>query len=241
MTATAFSYRGLTHPDAEIELTRYYKQAKFTKRGVRESTVIGMFLKGWVVAEGGAAISARILEIETAYAVDGGDAVLKIGGVETPHVLKSSHPACISGVKVVNFQWVTENPAEYVTNRSFTVQLEAEYADASSQTKFWYEQLEFIGNTGTRWRLVELPIGPPVPVIMNQQTKQTIIQSGKSVGFLGYKLPFGPLWPDSEHGDLRRFTLGSPQWNGQAFTDYPCEWTYFHSRIPYTEGTPTLQ
>lgn len=239
---TAFSYRGLTHPDAEIELTRYYRRGKFSKRNVRESTVVGMFLKGWVVAEGQAAITARINEIEAAYMVDGGDAALLLDDdSESPHVLKSSLPNCISGVRVVDFQWVTENPAEYVTNRSFVVQLEAEYADAGDQVIFWYEQLEFIGNTGPRWRLVELPLGQPFPITTHRFTKQTIIQSGKSVGYLAYVLPFGPLWPDSEHGDLRRLTLGTPHFNGQGDTHYPCEWSYFHSRIPYTEGTPSIR
>lgn len=239
---TTFRYRTLTHPDHEVELVRFYRRASFSKRGVRDKVTIGMFLKGWVVANPQSSITARIQEVEDAYSYDGGDAVLLLDdGSESPHSLKSSHPTNISGVRVLDFQWVTENPAEYATNRTFTVQLEADYADIVSQIIFWYEQLEFIGNGGPRYELVEFPLGTPLPYRVCEFTKQTIIQSGKSLGYFGYVEPFGSLWPDSLHQDKVRIVRGTPEFNGKLYTNYPMQWTFPHSRSVPTDGTPSLR
>jgi hypothetical protein len=239
---STFRYGTSDHATAEVKLVSYYKRANYSKRNVRTSLTVGMFVHGWVIADSVANITARITAIENAYAVDGQDAVLLLDdGSESPHQLKSSRSDCITGVRVLEFQWVDNDPAEYVTGRHFTAQLEAEYIDAGSQVIFWYESLRFIGNTGPCWELVELPVGPPVPFVSCQQTTQTIIQSGKSLGYLGYVLPFGSLWPDSEHQNRRIFEPGDPEFQGNLLVNYPCEWAYFHSRSVYTEGLPTMR
>lgn len=238
---STFRYGTSDHASAEVRLVTYYRHGKYSPRGVRTSFLCGMFIHGWIIADSVANITTRINAIEAAYAVDGQDAVLLLDdGSESPHQLKSNRADCITGVRVIDFRWIDNDPAEYVTGRHFTAQLEAEYIDAGySNIVSWTETLRFIGNTGMRWELVELPIGPPVPLITNLQTKQTIIQAGSSVGLFGYALPFGPLWPDSEHADRRVLELGSAHFNGQQFINFPCEWAYIHSRIPYTEGIPT--
>lgn len=234
-----------SHPDQEIKLKRYYKRAKINKRGLRESVVIGAFLEGWVVADTEADVASRITEIETAYAVDNRDFVmLTTAGAEGPHVIKSSHPLALTGVKVIDFQWTDHDPTELLNNRSFTVHLEGEYMDSDSVVIEYEESLEFIGDTGPAWYSKEMPVGPPIDVLLREQTVQRVIQTGHSIGLNDYIAPLGPFDGSRSHRNAKRIKpyspvyRGAPDGNGR-YSHYRLEWTYFHTFTNYTSGVPS--
>lgn len=233
------------HPDQEIKIKRYYKRAKISPRGLREAVTIGVFLEGWVVADTETAVASRIIEIETAYAFDNNDFVmLNTAGAEGPHVLKSSHPQCLTGVKVMDFQWTDHDPSELLNNRSFTIQLEADYIDPASDLIEYEDSLEYIGNCGPDWITKELPHGPPQDVLLCDQTIQTVIQTGHSIGLSNYYLPL--IFNSSRaHGNAQREKPYSGQYNGRGYTHFRMEWTYIHTFtsdvrgfFPLPGGTP---
>lgn len=228
------------HPDQEIKIKRYYKRAKISPRGLRESVTIGAFLEGWVVADTEADVASRIVEIETAYAFDNNDFVmLNTAGAEGPHVLKSSNPQCLTGVKVMDFQWTDHDPTELLNNRSFTIQLEADYIDPASDVIEYEESYEFIGDCGPAWISKEFAHGQPQDVLICDQTVQTMIQSGHSIGLQNYIFPLGPFDPSRYHRDDFRIKPYSGIYNGRGYSHFRLEWSYRHSFTSYRGGFPS--
>jgi hypothetical protein len=236
-----FQYGSYRHPDNEVNLESYDVEAQFSPRGLRSSTIFRMRLKGVFPCSTQAECDARIQELINAYALDGqGDAVLyHDDGSPTQYVLQENHPSAITGVRVLARSWPEGGPVEYATQRTFSLLLESELADESSAVLDWHESLRFIGNCGPQVEVVELATGDPIDVQVKQKTTQKIIQSGWSWGTSGYVLPFGSLWPDSEHQEQQISEPISPKLVGRGFRYFGWKWSYFHTRKVYTVGLPT--
>lgn len=231
-----FRYGSYTHPAGEVNLARYLVREKKSNRGRRISLIHTMFLEGEICAYGQAAITARIEQLIDTYSVNYQDAALyQDDGQPTPHSLFNGRPDCISGVRVVQRSWPKGDGAEYATGRTFSITIEAEFDAAESQIIAYEESITIVGNCGPRIEVVELATGAPVLQVLNQKTAQRIIQSGSSIGYGGYVLPFGSLYPTFEHVDRRIEKPGTPAFQGQGYRYYPFQWTYFHSlAIPQT-------
>src|SRR5690606_9658498 len=111
--------------------------------------------------------------------------------------------------------------------RTFSVTLEAEYADVDDQVVSWSESLRFVGNCGPVWQPVTTWSGI-MPYTSAPRSVQRIVQSGSATGFQGYILPPGSLFPDIEHQHLRDIELGSGKMQGRLACYYPSRWSYIH-------------
>lgn len=230
------------HEDQEVKLTRYYKRAVLSRRGLRERLRVGMQFKIRVLGDSISDLAAKTVAIETEYAVDGKDAVLlNDDGSESQYVLKTNHPNAITGVRVLDFSWIDENPAEIVNNRTAVVHLEADYFDAFTGILEYFETIRFSGNTGPRWRYKEFPEADPIKVQQQRKTIQWVIQSGHSLGLAAYVQPQGSLWPNDEHQDLQIYEPYSPTFNGYALSGYGLRWAFYHSLTTDNSGQrPTV-
>lgn len=238
---TTFRYGSYTHPAGEVNLTRMNVRHRLSPRGRRLSTIYTMYLQGEICAGSQSTISQRIDELIAAYSVDYQDAaLLDNSGNPTRHGLTNDDPFCISGVRVLERSWPKGGPAEYATARTFSVTLEAEYADVESPLVAWQETLRFIGDCGPRFDVIET-WGGPYPYISTLSTAQRIVQSGVAVGFNAHVDPPGSLFPDIEHRDRRDIELDGGKNQGRLNCYFQTRWTYYHTSGVARAGLPNMR
>jgi hypothetical protein len=223
----------------ECDMVRMTVRHRRSPRGLRLSKIIRLDLRFEICAEG-ATLLSRIDGIIAAFSLDYQDAVLMYdASTPTRHALSNTDPTCISGVRVVHRSW-DGGPDQLATVRTGVVSLEAEYSDAESQLVEWQETLEFRGTTGPRVEIVETYDGP-IAQVTALRTAQHIVQSGSAVGYLGYVLPPGPLFPAIEHLDRRTEKYGSGSQQGQGAAYYPSSWTYYFTSAVPQSAVPTTR
>ena len=223
-------YGGFQHNDGEVDLTQMTIRYNQSPRGRRKSKTITMNLKGELYGTG-TTLLGYIDSLINAYANDYQDwALYYDSSTITRHRLQNDS-SCVSGVKVLYRSW-DGGPEQLATVRSYSIVLQAEYAEADSQLLHWEETLMLRGNCGPRVEVVDT-IDGPVDLQLLPATSQRIVQRGRALGYLGYVLPPGPIFPAIEHQDQRIVEYGAPRFAGLLFTDYPSEWTYY-----MTSGVP---
>lgn len=235
------SYGGFQHPDNEVNIVRVEHRARFSPRNKRLTTIRTIYLEGEILADTQSALDAAVAAREDAYKYDGNDfGFYTDAGALTRHRLIQNDPYNLSGVRVINQSWPKGDAAEFATKRTFSVTLQAEIITADSQIVEWQETVEYVGNCGPRYEIVETYLGP-VSQLLCKRTSQKIIQSGSALGFQGYILPPGPLLPSIEHQDLRRSALVSGKVMGRVALFYPSSWTYIHTSDRYREVAPVTR
>lgn len=224
-------YGNYQHTANEVNLISFNQATKYSGRGRIESTVKTATLEVTLIASTQSAIKTAIDDLEDAYSVDGLDwALYHDDGTRSPHSLSSS--SSIGGVRVMRLDWNKSDGAEYATQRTATIVLEAEYAGGSNLLMF-AETLRFSGNGGRRERWIETANGPPQKQTISQRTIARATQSGQAIGLLVEPSPPPPIWPNLEMYDLRDITRTSPQFDGRVFRNWAIAWSYqFESGQP---------
>lgn len=225
---TYFMYGNYQHDNDEVVLTSMEIVPRFSERGMRMETTYRLNLYGELIATG-TELLQKIEELATVYSVDNLSAGLYMDdGTPTIHRLPQDDPNNISGVRVVHRAWPVGDAAELATVRTFSIRLEATYRDISSEILYFQEVIRHYGNGGPEWRMQHFAAGPPVPVVIAQQTSQKIEQSGMCVGYDGYPLVRvpRPILPQWEHREQRVFDTLSPHFNGAGFSEYGVRWVY---------------
>ena len=229
------TYGGHTHSDGELDLTQMSIRYNLSPRGRRKSKTITMNCKGELLGTGSTLLTS-IDSLINAYAYDYNDWTLWYDSTTPTRHRLTNDSTCVSGVKVIYRSW-DGGPEQLATVRTYNIVLQAEYTDADSQMLFWEETLRMRGNCGPRVEVVETIDGPVAQELL-PATSQRIVQSGKALGYLGYVLPPGPIFPAIEHQDLRAISYGTPDFAGLAFTNYPSEWTYYMTSAVPQEAVP---
>lgn len=236
-----FQYGGYTHPANEAKVMAFIVRPELTPRGVRWCSTVEMHVQIEIVvapnlnldtAGAQAYLNNRIIEIIAAYKDDYQDATFyHDDGTPTRH--RMTNADSFTGVRIRHRTWPRSDAGEYATTRTGYVVLEAKYKDLYSEIWSFQEQVRSVGTGGKRWRAQELVTGLPIATQLNQFTVQRVVQAGSAVGIDGYPLTMiSPLLPlQFEHEDMREFSPGTAQANGQGFTHYPCSWA-FHYTLP---------
>jgi hypothetical protein len=234
-------YGNFQHPANEVNIARMDVRARYSPRLLRTSLIFTIYLEGELLADTQATINDKIVALANAYSVDGLDfGFYRDDGTVTSHRLPSNDPASITGVRVINRSWPQGDAAEFAVKRTFAITLQAEYTSADSQLWAWQESVEFIGNCGPRFEVIETYEGPIVQQLA-LRTSMKIIQSGSAIGYAGYVMPPGPLLPGIEHQEQRRVSLGSAKRQGRLALFYPSSWVYTHTAGLYTETFPVTR
>lgn len=236
-----FVYRGVQFETGLIDLTRMNIRYRHSARGHRVSRIDTLYLRGEIMASGAAAVISQCQTIIDAFDVDYGSACLYLDdGTPTKHGLENDNPFNMTGVRVIERSWPKGGAEELANMRTFQVTLEAEYADDETQLLEWTETLEYFGNTGPRFEVVDTYFGPRSnPLCL--RTAQRIVQSGHALGFTANVLPPGSFAPALEHVDRRYVKFGSGQQQGKLACYFPTWWTYYHSTAISQDSFPTTR
>lgn len=233
-----FVYRGKQFTNGLIDLTRMNIRYAHSKRGYRVKRIDTLYLRGEIMADGAAAVIAQCQEVIDAFSQDYGSARLHLDdGTATQHGLENDSPFNLTGVRVIERSWPKGGVEELANMRTFQVTLEAEYADNETQLLEWSETLEYFGNTGPRFEVVDTYFGPYTN-LQCLRTAQRIVQSGYALGFTANVLPPGPFAPALEHSDRRYVKLGSGIQQGRIACYFPTWWTYYHTSGASLEAIP---
>jgi hypothetical protein len=233
--ASVATYGGHTHPDNEVNLVRTDFRTQLSPRGKKLNFQATFHLFGEIQGTG-STLTTNARNTMLAYHSDYRDFRYTVDGV-LAHEMLSSSSDCISGVRVIHRSFPKGDAAELATKRTFSVTLQATYDTSEDDLVFWQERIDYIGNTGPRYEIIETFNGP-ISVLTATRTVQRIIQSGKAVGYFTYVLPPGPYAPGNEHEDQRRVSLTSGTNVGQAIRFFTTDWHYFYSFGTYTELFP---
>jgi hypothetical protein len=238
-----FKYGSYTHANNEVNLSSFRRTTIYNDRGIPQRENVSMRITGVLLGDTQDALTTKIAALEAAYAVRGGDAALyqddgagSIGSI-TPHKIISSDT--ISGTRVDAITWLgIVNNGEYATGRTYEIALSAELAITESSIVSFAESLSFTGTTGPRDVWIEIRNGPARRQTVSQRTTMRVNQSGQAVGLLSYPNVPAPIFPGLEHVDGRRIIKGSPQFNGEVFTDWPIAWSYEFESAQALVGSP---
>lgn len=234
-----FKYGNYTHDNNEVEVV-FRQSALFDNRGGRRGLRKRLELKGVLHGTSQANLTAKLSDLDAAYAVDGRNAILFLddGTTQTHHRIISSDT--LTGVQVVqppSFQ--PGDGAEYSTFRSYTIILEADFIGDSTILSF-EETVTIQGTGGERFAYLETLNSLPVRQVVNDFTLVRMTQAGSAVGHLSYPFAPSPLWPALEDVSQRTFIRRSPRQRGRIFTDFPTSWTYKFTSDVGQDALPNL-
>lgn len=224
-----FRYGSYTHPANEVNLTSFEAFRIFNERGKQESVLYRLHATGEILETGQSDLHAAIAARINAYSVQNQDVgLLHDDGTPTSHYLRAADPDTLTGVRIVRHAWPKGDPAEYATQRTFYMVFEAEHRRLESQIVGFHESVQVIGG-GPRIRGIEFEVGPPLFVVLNQQTISRVEQVGFMEGFDFYPDPGlipAPIFPGYNLRDLTRVRREAPRLRGIQATNYRVAWSY---------------
>jgi len=230
-------YGTFQHAANEANLVSMTQRLLYSNRGEVRTTRKTLSIQAVLIASTQATIKTAIANVESAYGSNGGDfGLYHDDNTVSTHFLDSS--ASISGTRVVAVNFQQGHGAEYATQRTVSVTVEADFANTAISLLSWQETLRFSGNAGLRFVFLPVLNGVPQKQIVNQRTTMNIVQAGSAVGHLSYPDYPSPIFPSAEHVDRRDRTVGPPRWNGNSFTDWPISWVHHFESAQAESGTP---
>lgn len=225
--AIIWEYGGYQHPDNECIVTFFGEARAYNQRGRMQVKRRRMVIDGEIIAADTAAIDARVAQIKTAYALDGGNALLRTSaGVATQYELPAF--GALSGPRV-GFEFLAQDgQAHYATGLPFRITLEADYqANDSDPLVSYVESITVIGHGGPRRVVVEVDSGQPITQTVSTNSPVVVIQAGEAVGSLAYPSFNPPLFfTRLDMPDGYQQTRDTPRLAGNQWVDWPVRWAY---------------
>lgn len=237
--ALFFKYGSFVHAAGEALVSSFNVSVERSPRGNPILTKKSMTISGIIDAGSNAELTAKLKELEAAYAKqDQVAGLFHDSGEPTVHYLPNANT--LGGVRSSGVSYPSGESIEYVTSRSYSVTLEADYL-FEDQVLDFQETLSFTGTCSERWVYLNCLNGPPEKQIVEKVTTQKVTQSGMAMGFRSRPSPPAPLWPESEHKEARQITNTSPKVVLGVLTDYGIQWSYsFESATPLV-GSPHVR
>lgn len=224
MYATYGSYQ---HDDNEVKITSFQTVSR-RERGLAVSYTKRVTIEGVIIPSTASQsnIKTDAVALENAYLQDGRDwAFYHDDGTKSHLFLDNagSH----GGVRVVDFSWTENDPADYATGTlQYNVILEATYPVRIGAIIEYRESVDITGDGGPVIAWDETIFGPPRAQQIRQRSLVRATQRGSGVGFGGYVTVPGPLWPQWEQRHERGRGADTPDKDGSAFVNYPNRWSY---------------
>lgn len=231
-------YNGNQFANNEVELT-ISKRPIYSPRGFRIGTRETYAMVGFLHGSTQAAVTSAINDRRNWLATNGGDFkfLLDDGTTETAHVLLNADT--IGGVVVTGHNFPEGTGAEYSTFRTWAATIEGTRQETENQLLAFQETITSTGG-GDRFVFLQTLTGLPQKQTVAQQTPYQTVQAGSALGFQGYPLPPGPIWPAAEHIDRRSIILRGPVAQRFDYVNYGVDWSYtFEDSAPLV-GTPNF-
>lgn len=238
------AYGNYRHALGEASLA-IRRETLFGPAGVPRALRERWTIHGMLQADSPIELTTAIAELEAAYTVGDQSATLFLPDGVTPTAHRLDTSQALGGVRVARRPSFPRGAgSEYATYRSYTIELEAEFANHGSEAALldWHETVSFSGG-GPRWAYLATLAGAPIQQTLQQQTPYRATQSGLAVGHFGYPQPADPLWPSAWHQDQGGVWRELPRRVGSgphaADLEYAVRWTYEFESASALLGTPT--
>ena len=237
---STFKYGNYSHTSGTVDLVNFSASRVLDGRGLNQMIRKTMTIEGTLIGDGTQSnLKSQIDELETAYSTNGKNAaLLHDDGSTSSHSLNNSRS--IGGVRVVGLSYATGGPGEYATQRTFTIELEADFlATNADNTVSFQDTVSMQGTGGPRKIVIATISGAVVEQTIAQRTPVRATQSGQAVGFNGYPQPAPPFSPANEVVERREITRTNPERRSRSFVNYTTAWSYsFISTVPLI-GNPS--
>lgn len=235
-----FQYGSYIHAEAEVILSSISRSTEYSPRGEPILSRVSLAIQGVIQADSATLLGPKLDALETAYARHGQTAGLfQTGGIRTTHFLPNG--TALGGVRSSGVSYPDGEGVEYVTSRTYSVTLSADYPFNGVTLLEFQETLSFVGTCGPRFVWLDTLNGPPEKQIVQQKTTQRVVQSGSALGYFNRPPPPPPLWPGNEHEKERQIVLTSPRIVFGRAVDHGISWSYsFESAVPLL-GVPRTQ
>jgi hypothetical protein len=226
-----------------LQTYKHRRTPTFNEFYQRESRSVSVIIEGELrcpqgTAEGDepATLISQIQALENAFAVDEGD--FEVTYPTGERLLFLSSADFVGGLRVVGEPSYEDNqPGELVRRRTFKIELAGEQLIGNTDggggggavVVSYAESLNYEGNGGKRFVVIETSEGPPIVQTVNQRTMCRCIQEGRTVQRYTKPTAPAPLYPDREQGSMRRITPSIP-----SRDTYEIAWSYvFESPTPF--------
>lgn len=227
----------LDNNEAEVTISRRNERSQ---RGFRKSQTETWKIIGILHGDDQAAITAAIQAREAAFAQDGQDLMLLTdSGGSTAHSLSTGNTC--GGTFVIDGPNFPQGAgAEYSTFRTWDVTIEAEIPVTQEDLLDWTETISIEGG-GPKHVFIQTLTGVAQKQTVAQNTPYRLTQSGSAIGFSGYPIPPGPVFPAHEHRPRRRISRTGPKVRRGKFQDYRINWTYQFEAVTPLDALPTVR
>jgi hypothetical protein len=250
MGAFIFKYGNYAHQPGEVTIA-VTKRAVNSPRGLKSLIRQTFTVAGVLLSSDGtpATLTTQMNALGNAYGVnpntgqvtgaaDFQNAILYLGDGVTPTEHQMYSGNSLSGTRVTSFSWLNGNNAEYVSFRSYSLTIEADFADPTQNLLDFSETLAVEGDGGPRVIWIESLDGEPQPQLSSAATTMRATQSGSATGAFQYPNIPGPLYPDSELSPLRKLKIGPVKRVGQSLYEFPVSWSYSFEDVSLDKAFP---
>lgn len=243
MSGLVFRYGNYEHPPGEVTISSITSSVEFSDRGTPNKRKFQWTIQGEKLGDDIDDLTRKLAALERAYERQGQNAGLyQSGGTATVHRLTNGD--ALGGVRSHGVSYPQGDGVEYVTSRTFSITLEAEYLitdpGKDSGVLEFNETLSFTGTCGPRTIFLFPISGPPEKQTVQGTTTQKIVQSGSATGRNKYPAIPKPMFPAAEHVEMRQITLSGPKNSGGDSSEFGASWSYsFESATPLN-GSPNI-
>lgn len=235
-----FRYGGYTHGVAEVILASISRSTEYSPRGLPLISKVSWTINGVIQGTSLSDLTTKLAALEAAYSKQRQNAGLYLTD-GTPTVHQMQNGTAIGGVRSSGVSYPSGDGVEYVTSRTYSVTLEADYEFTGNDLLEFNETLSFQGTCGPKFVYLQTLNGPPEKQIVQQKTTMTATQSGSAMGYRARPSAPPPLWPKDEHEEARRIDKTSPRVIAGESRDFGISWSYtFESDSPLN-GEPRTQ
>ena len=230
-------YGSYAHAEGEASIT-ISKRVVEGETGLRTAFIETWTIEGWIHGDDVSEVTAALLEMESAYSVNGYDLCLyQPNGTATAHILQTARAR--GGVRITSLEYPDGQGAEYTTYRKYRIVAEAEFPTGQKGIKSFNETLTLSGG-GPRFLFLQTLRGLPQKQLVAQSTPYRATQQGSAISDDGYPNIPSPLFPQHEHVDRRTLSRQSPKWRMGSLSNYGASWAYeFESSTPLV-GSPNF-
>ena len=209
-------------------------------QGVAVTRTITVSLDIKVFGDTAALIAASMGSMQNAYWQPGRDLTLSDDNGTVLRSLRSA--GSLSGVQCVEGpSLVGTTPGEFTTYATLRATFQATFQAQAGQALVydWTQSLSIEGG-GPLYVWQPAISGPPLKVMVQDQTTYRATQTGSAKGLLSYPPVPPPVFGVGALMGNPQITRASPLRNGQGFTEWPVTWSYqFESASPLI-GLPGL-
>jgi hypothetical protein len=237
---STFKYGSYSHTSGTVDLVNFNTDRILDGRGKAQLVRKSMSIQGTLIGTGTQGnLKSQIEELETAYSVNGRDAVLlHDDGTQSAHTLTNGRS--VGGVIVASLNYPVGGAGEYATQRSYTISLHADYlATGADNIVSWNDTVSITGTGGPRKVVLSTISGPAVVQTLAQRTPVRATQSGSGVGFNSWPPPPRPFSAQNEEQERRSIKRTQPERRNRQFSNYAISWSYSFSSASPLIGYPS--